>query len=581
MTDVFSARGRPWSLAVCATILALYGVAASTHILGGDNAEFVTVAFDRGVAHPPGYPLYVLWLRALRWLPAASPAHAASLATALTGGLALVALSRAARAWGATEAGAAMAVVVFGSAPLAARLATSAEVFMLSAAIVAGILLVAAPNGPLRGVPRAVALGALAGLALCNHHSAVLIAPVGIWGAARGVAESRRRGVAGCLSVVALLACLSPYLLLVQDARHVAEGAYAWGDASTVRGLWRHFTRAEYGTFSLGLSTAPPTPLANVGLLVRSLLSETRWIGLIFAGFGAASLIRQPRPARLPGVLLIASLAIAGPLFVARFNVPLEALGQRVVERFFLLPLLLVSLLAGLGVSPRLARLPRAALAAPALIALALLANVAVVFPELPLAHAPTIENYLSDTLAVVPERSVVIGVGDHRLFGFAYLQRVRGQRPDVAYVDAPLLHYAWYRPRVAAAIGLPSDDPALRDARALTARLLELGRPVFVADPNVRSVVSAFPTYPFATVLRVVGPGQSVPSMPLLEAQNVEVFAHLHGSIAAPRDTWASGVRSDYARVWVVLADAYDRAGAPEDAARNRARAAEFLRVQ
>ena len=51
--------------------------------------------------------------------------------------------------------------------------------------------------------------------------------------------------------------------------------------------------------------------------------------------------------------------------------------------------------------------------------------------------------------------------------------------------------------------------------------------------------------------------------------------------SIAAPRDTWASGVRSDYARVWVVLADAYDRAGAPEDAARNRARAAEFLRVQ
>src|SRR5438552_1309526 len=60
---------------------ALYTTTATRYVLGGDNAEFVALAADGGVAHPPGYPLYVLYLRALHGIPAATPAHAAALAT--------------------------------------------------------------------------------------------------------------------------------------------------------------------------------------------------------------------------------------------------------------------------------------------------------------------------------------------------------------------------------------------------------------------------------------------------------------------------------------------------------------------
>ena len=52
-----------------------------------------------GVAHPSGYPLYVMYLRAMAWLPG-TPAHAAALATALLGAAQIGVLHAACRAWG-------------------------------------------------------------------------------------------------------------------------------------------------------------------------------------------------------------------------------------------------------------------------------------------------------------------------------------------------------------------------------------------------------------------------------------------------------------------------------------------------
>ena len=55
--------------------LVFYVVVAPTWIVEGDNAELAGLGSLGGIAHPPGYPLYVLWLRAWSWLPAHSPAH--------------------------------------------------------------------------------------------------------------------------------------------------------------------------------------------------------------------------------------------------------------------------------------------------------------------------------------------------------------------------------------------------------------------------------------------------------------------------------------------------------------------------
>src|SRR5262245_21083367 len=65
---------------------------------GADSAELVTASYTLGIAHPPGYPLYVLLGKAWSLLPLAGDvAHRYNLFSAFCGALAaaLVALSTA------------------------------------------------------------------------------------------------------------------------------------------------------------------------------------------------------------------------------------------------------------------------------------------------------------------------------------------------------------------------------------------------------------------------------------------------------------------------------------------------------
>ena len=83
-------------LAVLA-IAILYAWLAPSYFVDGESAEFSALAVAGGAAHPPGYPLYVMWLRAMAWLPG-TPAHAAALATVVLGVAACAVLHAACRA---------------------------------------------------------------------------------------------------------------------------------------------------------------------------------------------------------------------------------------------------------------------------------------------------------------------------------------------------------------------------------------------------------------------------------------------------------------------------------------------------
>jgi len=115
--------------ALAIAVLALYVAVAPDHIVDGDNAEFASLSTTGGAAHPSGYPAFVLFLRAMRWLPVASGAHQANVATAIVGAAAVLVLHAAARAWGARPIAASLACAVFASGPVVLRVHTEAEVF--------------------------------------------------------------------------------------------------------------------------------------------------------------------------------------------------------------------------------------------------------------------------------------------------------------------------------------------------------------------------------------------------------------------------------------------------------------------
>ncbi|MFN0253492.1 MAG: protein O-mannosyl-transferase family, partial [Kofleriaceae bacterium] len=223
-------------------LFALYMWIAPPHVVNGDNAEFSTLGTTGGAAHPPGYPAYLMWLRLWSWLPAESPAHAAAIATGILTTLQAFVLHAACRAWGARPTAAAVVVALYTAGPIVLRVQSEAEVFAPHALICSLVLLLSATAGPLRGAWRVAALGLVAGLGISNQLTCVLLAPVGLLGAVRGVRESTRTtplAVAAGVGGLVLGLCSYIYLLLTPDTWG------SWGKLDDLGDLWWHFLRMD------------------------------------------------------------------------------------------------------------------------------------------------------------------------------------------------------------------------------------------------------------------------------------------------------------------------------------------------
>ena len=283
--------------------LAAYVWIAPPWIVDGDNAEFATLGTVGGVAHPSGYPAYLLWLRAMAWLPGTTPAHTAAIATAILAAIQLVVLHAACRAWGARPTAATFAVAIYAAGPLVMRYSSEAEVFALNQLVVAAVLYLAAQGGPLRGGLRVAALGLVAGVGIADHMTCVLAAPVGLLGAVRGVREARRPAAAAAAGAAALVVGLLPYAYLFLTN----ETTTSWGPVHTAGELFDHALRIAYGgpgAFS-GVSGRLHV-MANLAELAASVGRGWCWVpavaGLAVLGYRCVWPGGEPRDATRGGV---------------------------------------------------------------------------------------------------------------------------------------------------------------------------------------------------------------------------------------------------------------------------------------
>ena len=172
------AKTMPWLIGLFVFVLSL--LAGARTVSDADHAEFATVAFYGGIAHPPGYPLYSLLLRAVAafgtdvWLLSGLSAGFAGLAAFIYWKL----LARLQLSLWATSLA---TLWTFTSVPVW-RMATWAEPFALHL-LTLGLILWAT-QWAVRGAedPKPVlALGFVWGLAFCNHHTAVFLIPTVVW----------------------------------------------------------------------------------------------------------------------------------------------------------------------------------------------------------------------------------------------------------------------------------------------------------------------------------------------------------------------------------------------------------------
>ncbi|XP_074852346.1 protein O-mannosyl-transferase TMEM260 isoform X2 [Carettochelys insculpta] len=422
--------------ALGAAVAAAYAATLPPSVPGGDSGELITAAYELGVAHPPGYPLFTLLARlVIGLLPFGSIAYRVNLLCSLLGAAAASLLYYTVFRLSGSYAGGILAAGVFSFSRLTWQWSIAAEVFSLNNLFVGLLMLLAvrfeeATTAKERSEISKV--GAFCcGLSLCNQHTITLyvlcIVPWVLFQLFKGKELSL-----GYLLKLGLcfLAGLLPYLYLPASS-YLNQARWTWGDQMTFQGFLTHFLREEYGTFSLAKSETGSS--MKEMLLAKQEKSSLIW--LFTAMFCIYSLFFAWR----------ANLNITKPLFMG------------VVERFWMQSNAVVAVLAGLGLASLISVGNRVLENNPLLYCLEWLSAAALVASQIYTNYSicDQSSNYVVDKfgrnlLSSMPPDAIILLRGDLPGNSLRYLHYCEGVRPDVTLVDQEMMTYKWYLPKMA-----------------------------------------------------------------------------------------------------------------------------------
>ena len=415
------------------TITARYG--------GTDGAELTAVALSGGVAHPTGYPTYLLLARLALQLPLGESAARLALLSAVAAALAAALTAVLVADLSGSQAAGAVSALTLTLTPRLWGAATTVEVYALH---LLGLTLCAV--GWLRwlrtGALRWWVITPLAlGLGLGVHLTLVAVLPAAglAWWLqpARPPCSWRRALAGGALLTLGL----SVYAWLPSWS---ARGAVpSWGNPTTLRGWWAHVSGAEYRYL------AGRVPWGQ------------RWARLSFVG---ADLLRQPGPLglglgaigigwtwqrRRPALAFVGSVALLSVAFAIGYG---GADGG-----IYLLPWTWAwCLAAGLGWAVIWNEQPRARAAMLVITALALAALGWQGREHWSLPSDTSERTLVATLLLSLPPNALLLTADDATTFGGWYAQTALGQRQDVVIVDLRLLAQPWYQRQLARRLGLP-----------------------------------------------------------------------------------------------------------------------------
>jgi len=420
------------ALGVFAAFFLLSIFQAAPSVTTGDAGEFAAAAAVLGVAHAPGYPLFVLLAKAFGvLLPLGTWAYRTNVLSAVCGSAALAVLSDALRRLGAGRTACLGAAAVLGLSPLWREQSAVVEVFALHLLMAALLLwIVAAAGERLLAPGPSAALGLVFGIGLGDHQTLALILPA-LMLAARGRPGSLPRALVCAGAGAAFGFCVNAALPL----RAAQSPPLDWDHAANLKSFWRLLARKDYGSLSLttegGQSGGPEVLAAQAWRSLRGIAGQLGPVGTVLAVLGAAGWRRSGLSLSAPAAW--AWVLFAGPVFLMMGRPPYDPQTSGALERFHLLPLLGAGLFVAAGVE-FLSRARAWAGAAAALAACAALA---------PGAAAQTrrgdflAQDYGRTILRELPPRAtMVMDGGDDTFYSLAFLTFAEGRRPDVTLYD-------------------------------------------------------------------------------------------------------------------------------------------------
>jgi len=293
-----------------------------------------------------------------------------------------------------------------------------------------------------------IAAAFVAGLALSNHQTSVLLAPaicLLLWN--QRLVLFRRPGLV-FICAVAIAAGFLPYLYVPWAARH--DAFFNWGNVSSLHDLFALIARRSYGTTHLTTTGA-----SFAGSFAHRIYALFRSFGLVMGVLVVLGLFRAYREQRWYFWFSVIGFGAIGIFFItiANIDVNKEAFGFYVLERFFISSQVLLAPAVALGilivaewrVTQRFSRPSSMVWAVSVVTLLAVVAGVIVNYRKIDQSRNHLARTYAEDVFATLPLKVILLVNGDENVLPLAYLYAVEQQRSDVEIVILPFLRATWY----------------------------------------------------------------------------------------------------------------------------------------
>lgn len=291
-------------------------------------------------------------------------------------------------------------------------------------------------------------LGALfSGLALAHQQTSVIFLAILIPWILISIRHSLTTRKTIILTIVFLIGT-SPYAALTLTK---PENPVSWGDTSSLRGLWRHITREEYGSFQLYKGDAgkgpqnAPTYAQKISFFLTT--EYGLWAQYCIPFVAILSMLLSKGKKRVIAAPLALALTFYLTFFFHLCNLPfhVDPLHEGIFRRFFMQPngLVLIFFATGLADVIEFFRSKRKLL--PALLCIIMLSIILGItyqhnFTAVDQSKATFVRSYGRSLLDSLPPQAAVFVSGDIELYSMSYLRYVEHVRPDVTVISTGFL---------------------------------------------------------------------------------------------------------------------------------------------
>lgn len=423
----------------------LYVHNLSRSVYGGDVGDFVTTAAIGGVAHAPGYPIFVfVGFLLIHLLPFFTPAFAMGLISAAAGVGGILVVYLLVKQLTKSVLSGSVAALTLGFSYLFWFYSEIAEVFALHAFFVLVLFYLAILFDKTRKRKWFFWFAFTIGMAAITHQSIVLFVPSYLIILFKSFWKSKKKVQMSLIGLgLFFLPWLSYIYVFIASSHHPAVN---WDNVHDLKTFLQLVLRKDYGTFKAGLFPAPvwAQRIVIVKTYLFTVLNQVTIPVLLLSAVGFWGLLRT---AKRYAIAFLLAFFIAGPVFVTYAGFPLEGtffLG--VYERFFTMSTLPLYFLFGYGVflcAHIFQHVFSRRAYFPLLHVIFLLIPLQLFvynMPKTDLSHVYVGDTLGKDFLTPLPHGSILLLSGDTSLFNTWYAHYALHVRPDIRLINLSMI---------------------------------------------------------------------------------------------------------------------------------------------